>query len=97
MFYANIDYKISAFEFGGDFRFLSRVEEIDDLSRFIIDGKERVAIYVLDLRAGYNFMTFNVPGRLFINVNNVLNYYYVELIGNMSPVRNASLSFELFF
>jgi len=97
IFYANIDYKISAFEFGSDFRFLSRVEEIDDLSRFITDGKERVAIYTLDLRAGYNFMTFNVPGRLFINVNNVLNYYYVELIGNMSPVRNASLSLELFF
>ena len=97
MFYVNMDYKISAFEFGSDFRFLSRVEEIDDLSRFIIDGKERVAIYVWDLRAGYNFMTFNIPGRLFINVNNVLNYYYVELIGNISPVRNVSLSMELFF
>ena len=97
MLYANIDYKISAFEFGSDFRYLSRVEEIDDLSRFIIDGNQRAAIYVLDLRAGYNFMTFNLPGRLFINVNNILNYYYIELIGNMAPIRNASLSLELFF
>ena len=97
MFYVNLDYKFSSFEFGSDFRYLSRVEEIDNLSQFIIDGNERVAIYVLDLRAGYNFMTFNVPGRLFINVNNVLNYYYVALIGNISPVRNASLSLELFF
>ncbi len=97
MFYANLDYKFSAFEFGADFRYLSRVEEIDDLSKFITDGNQRVAIYFLDLRAGYNFMAFDVPGRLFINVNNVLNYYYVELIGNMAPIRNASLSLELFF
>ncbi|MGB8317090.1 MAG: TonB-dependent receptor [Ignavibacteriaceae bacterium] len=97
MFYVNLDYKLSPFEFGSDFRYLSRVEEIDNLSQFITDGNRRVAVYVLDLRAGYNFITFNVPGRLFINVNNVLNYYYVELIGNISPIRNASLSFELFF
>ncbi len=97
MFYVNLDYKLSPFEFGSDFRYLSRVEEIDNLSQFITDGNQRVAIYVLDLRTGYNFMTFNVPGRLFINVNNVLNYYYVELIGNISPIRNASLSLELFF
>ena len=97
MIYVNLDYKFSSFELGSDFRYLSRVEEIDDLSRFINDGNQRVAIYVLDLRAGYNFMTFNVPGRFFINVNNVLNYYYVELIGNISPIRNASLSLELFF
>lgn len=97
MFYVNLDHKFFSFEFGADFRYLSRVKEIDDLSRFIIDGNQRVAIYVLDLRAGYNFMTFNVPGRLFINLNNILNYYYVELIGNISPIRNVSLSLELFF
>ena len=97
MFYLNLDYKLSPFEFGSDFRYLSRVEEIDNLSQFITDGNQRVAIYVLDLRAGYNFMTFNAPGRIFLNVNNVLNYYYVELIGNISPIRNASLSLELFF
>jgi outer membrane receptor for ferrienterochelin and colicins len=97
MFYLNLDYKLSPFEFGSDFRYLSRVEEIDNLSQFIIDGNQRVAIYVLDLRAGYNFMTFDVPGRLFLNVNNIFNYYYVELIGNISPIRNASLSLELFF
>jgi outer membrane receptor for ferrienterochelin and colicins len=97
MLYANIDYKLSSFEFGSDFRYLSRVEEIDDLSKFITDGNQRVAIYLLDLRAGYNFITLNFPGRLFLNFNNVLNYYYVELIGNMAPVRNASLSLELFF
>jgi outer membrane receptor for ferrienterochelin and colicins len=97
LFYANVDYKISPFNFGGDIRYLSRIEEIDDLSRFIVDGGQRVEIFVLDFRAGYNFIFSNVPCRLFLNLNNVLNYYYVELIGNMAPVRNLSLSLELFF
>jgi outer membrane receptor for ferrienterochelin and colicins len=97
LFYANVDYKFSRFEFGGDFRYLSRIEEIDDLSKFIIDGGQRVEVFVVDLRAGYNFIFSNVPGRIFLNLNNALNYYYVELIGNMAPIRNLSLSLELFF
>jgi iron complex outermembrane receptor protein len=86
------------FILGADFRFASKVEEIDwELVEFglVKDGDTRVDIYVLDLRGGINMFTLGIPGRLFLNFNNILNYNYVEMIGNLSPIRNFSLSLEL--
>jgi outer membrane receptor protein involved in Fe transport len=31
------------------------------------------------------------------NVKNLLNYYYIEMTGNLSPIRNFSLNVEMFF
>ncbi len=86
------------FVLGADFRFASKVEEIDwELVEFglVKDGDARVDIYVLDLRGGVNLFSLNIPGRVFLNFNNILNYNYVEMIGNLSPIRNYSLSLEL--
>lgn len=86
------------FILGADFRFSSRVDEIDDeLVDFglVKDGDTRVDIYVLDLRGGVNLFSYNIPARIFLNFNNILNYNYVEMIGNVSPIRNFSLSLEL--
>lgn len=94
----NADYAFYDFVIGTDFRFWSRVEEIDseliDLG-LVPDGESRVAVYVLDFRAGYNFSGFNLPIRVNLAVNNVFNYNYVELIGNLAPIRNFSLGLEL--
>ncbi len=99
---ANIsaEYSPASFTFGLDFRYWSRVEEIDmelvDLG-LVPNGDERVPVYVLDLRAGYNFFSLGFPANLFLTANNVLNYNYVEMIGNISPIRNISLNLELIF
>jgi iron complex outermembrane receptor protein len=82
---------------GADFRYWSRVEEIDEELinlGLVPDGNLRVEVFVLDLRAGYNLNLVNIPLKVFLNVNNVLNYNYVELIGNLAPIRNYSLSIE---
>ncbi len=97
---ANISLNLAGFELGSDFRYWSKVEQMDfelvDLG-IIKDGRVRVPVYVLDFRAGYNFSDLGFPARIFFNVNNALNYNYVELIGNIAPIRNFSLSTEFLF
>lgn len=78
-----------------DFRYVSRIERIDEnLVRLapIIHGDQRVEIKVVDVRASYDFAVLEAPFRFGLNVNNALNYHYVELIGNLAPVRTFFLS-----
>ncbi|HSD63313.1 MAG TPA: TonB-dependent receptor [Ignavibacteriaceae bacterium] len=98
LFLGSIDYYILNIDFGADFRYWSRIEEIDDeLVRIINDGDLRVAAYVLDLRVSYNLNSLGIPASIFLNADNVLNYNYVELIGNLRPIRNYSLSIQFNF
>src|SRR5690606_14267728 len=97
-FYSSLNYTLSNFSAGADFRYWSRVEEIDEELinlGLVPDGNLRVEVFVLDLRAGCKFNFGNIPLNIFLNANNVLNYNYVELIGNLAPIRNYSLSIEL--
>jgi iron complex outermembrane receptor protein len=96
-FYSSMNFTLYNFLAGADFRYWSRVEEIDEELinlGLVPDGNLRVEVFVLDLRAGYNLNLVNIPLKVFLNVNNVLNYNYVELIGNLAPIRNYSLSIE---
>ena len=96
----SLDYFISAFNFGADFRYSSKVEEMDfELVTLGIvkDGTKSADIKVLDLRAGYDLRTAGIPAIIYLNANNVFNYNYVELIANLAPIRNYSLSAEFLF
>lgn len=98
--YTRAEYYLGSLELGADFRFWSRVEEIDNELvdyNIVRDGNKRVPVYVLDLRTGYNLLSLGFPGKIYLNVNNALNYNYVEIIGNLSPIRNVSLSTEILF
>jgi iron complex outermembrane receptor protein len=93
-----IDYKINSFEIGADFRYWSRIEEIDiELIELglVPEGDKRVAVYVLDLRCGLGFSLAGLAFKTYLNVNNALNYNYVELIGNIAPIRHFNLSLEI--
>ena len=95
-----LGFDLNNFELGMDFRYLSRVESIDnelvDLG-VIPDGDNRVDIYVLDAHAGISLFNYQIPAKIFFNVNNILNYNYVELIGNIAPLRNYSINLEFVF
>jgi len=100
MAYASLDYYISNFNLGADYRYSSKVEEMDfELVNLgvVKDGNMRVEIKVLDLRAGYNLNSIGIPAKIFFNVNNVFNYNYVELLANLAPIRNYALSAEFLF
>ncbi|MEX1275705.1 MAG: TonB-dependent receptor [Bacteroidota bacterium] len=83
-----------------DIRYVSRIERIDEnLVQFapIPQGEQRVPISVADVRASYDLGELGVPVRIGLNVTNVTNYHYVELIGNLAPVRTYFLTLEGIF
>ncbi len=88
------------FSIGSDFRYISSYETYDTTLaiQFVKDGDQRVPIYVLDARVGY---TFNAsegwPVELTFQISNLLNYYYVEIVGNMAPTRSFSLQLQTHF
>lgn len=99
-FMVSAEYNYYLFSLGVDFRYSSKVEQIDfELVEFglVPDGDKRVDIKVLDLRFDANLFQAGLPGRVFVNVKNALNYNYVEMIGNIQPIRNYSINLELMF
>jgi iron complex outermembrane receptor protein len=97
IFYTSTSLMLGNLKLSSDFRFISRIEKIDDnLVRLvpIIHGDQRVPIYVTDVRVLYELPRLSFPLRVGLNVNNLFNYHYVELIGNLAPLRTFVLSIE---
>ena len=95
--YANLSGRIDQFIAGVDFRYLSRVDRIDDELvnvGIIPDGDERDQIVVTDLRLGADITVWGIGLEVNLNINNILQYNYVELIGNIMPPRTYVLSLE---
>ncbi len=88
------------FSAGVDYRYLSKIERIDQefvTLGIIKDGDVVVPINVVDLRFGADFTTMGIPLNATLNANNIFGYNYVELIGNMAPLRNFVLTLETRF
>lgn len=97
---ASAEWNVDIFTIGAGFRYLSRIKEINnELVDFglIPNGDKRVDIKVLDLRFGANLFTRGFPLRIYLNAYNILNYTYVEMIGNVAPIRNFSVNAEWLF
>jgi iron complex outermembrane receptor protein len=98
--YAEAEYTIGDFNFGIDLRYWTKVEEIDKElieANFVKNGDKRVEVIVADIRGGFSLFTFGIPANINLNINNLFNYNYIEVIGNISPIRNISLNLELLF
>jgi outer membrane receptor protein involved in Fe transport len=77
-----------------DFRYISKFENYDrQLVQLGIvrNGNERVPAYITDVRGGVDLSSIGVPLDVDLVINNLFNYYYVEMIGNMAPLRNFML------
>ncbi len=95
LFYTESTIMIQPVTFGIDFRYLSKMERIDEeFGKIVPDIDKRVPIYLVDLRASLDWNFINLPLVISLQVNNILQYYYVELIGNMGPVRNYVFTVE---
>jgi iron complex outermembrane receptor protein len=98
--YAGLAFNKWNFQFGINFRYISKAEEVDeelvDLG-IVVDGDLRVPTYTTDLNFGYNFISLDLPLTLYLNIKNIFNYNYVELIGNVRQIRNYSFGFNLAF
>lgn len=96
---ARVGALIGGLDVSSDLRYLSKYESIDStLARQVPDGDARVNAYIVDLRAGYDLKAVaDIPLKIVFQVQNLLNYYYVEIVGNMAPLRNYTLRFESTF
>ncbi len=94
LFYVSADFQKSIYRASVDFRYISEFENYDrELVQLGIvkNGNERVPAYVTDIRAGVDLKSGGFPLDVSLIVNNLFNYYYVEMIGNMAPLRNYTL------
>lgn len=96
LWYSSLSIPLYILEFQADYRYLTRVENIDNsLGLQIKDYDARVPIHVLDLRllASLNKL-LTIPLKIGINAKNMLNYYYTEVPGNLAPTRYIGLHLE---
>jgi hypothetical protein len=56
-----------------------------------------VPVFATDFRAAYNFDLLSMPFYVYFNLKNLANYNYIELIGNIRPIRNYSLGLKFIF
>lgn len=97
LLYTNIHGTLGWFSAGGDFRFVSRVDRIDDElvdTGIVPDGDERTDIVVADFRVGATIAMEAFELAVLLNVRNAFQHNYVELIGNIMPPRTYVLSLE---
>lgn len=97
LFYASARFEYGYVQFGIDYRFLSKVERIDEefvTLGIITQGDKRVPISVTDVRLAAEWSFLRLPLVSSFHVNNLFGYHYVELIGNIAPIRNYVITLE---
>ena len=97
LFYASVTAHYRQWQTEMNYRYVSRVETIDEnLVHLapIVDGEYSVACNVVDAGITYSFTNFGLPLTIGLTIKNLMNYYYVELLGNLAPLRTYYLSVE---
>ncbi len=93
IFYNNATVQYHRIQLNIDYRFLSRYDQIDETFTLIIpDAEERVAVHIVDLRLLVPFTLAGMNLESSLQVNNLFQYNYVDLIGSIAPSRNFILT-----
>ena len=96
LLYLHGRWQYSIWTLGCDYRFMSAYDRIDETFAVIIpDAEARVDAHVVDLRLESRFRWNAVPLRFSLQINNLLQYHYTDLIGSIAPIRNYVLTFGL--
>lgn len=87
--------RLAPFQFSLDYRFIKKYDRIDEkFSLLIQDAEARVDAHILDFRILWNLKLSTLPLRLSLQFNNLLRYYYVDLVGSLAPLRGMTLTLE---
>ncbi len=79
-----------------DYRYLSKVENIDDELSMIVDKPDKhVPVHVVDLSAGVEGSIGGIPLRFSASIKNLLQYHYVEFVANVQPIRQYIASLQV--
>jgi iron complex outermembrane receptor protein len=93
LFYNHVEYTWGDFRFGIDYRFMSAWDRIDDeLVFFIEDVDDRVDAHIVDLRVVYSFRFEGSLMKTSLQVNNLLQYHYLDVVGSIAKTRHFVLT-----
>jgi iron complex outermembrane receptor protein len=93
LFYTHIDYTWGDFKFGVDYRYMSAWDRIDEeLVFFIEDVDERVDAHIVDFRIVYAFRFEGASMETSLQMNNLLQYHYLDVVGSIAKTRNIVLT-----
>jgi outer membrane receptor for ferrienterochelin and colicins len=98
IFYNNATVQYHRIQFNIDYRFLSRYDQIDATFALIIpDAEERVPVHIVDLRLLVPFTLAGMNLESSLQINNIFQYNYVDLIGSIASPRNFILTMNISF
>jgi iron complex outermembrane receptor protein len=105
LIYTGTAFRYDLFKLGFDYRYLSRYERVDlfdnqggiEISKVINDADKRVSAHVVDLRLSADLIIATKPVRMSLQVNNLFQYHYTDLIASISPIRNYVLTIDWLF
>jgi outer membrane receptor for ferrienterochelin and colicins len=87
-FSGSISFHLGEWEAGLDARYASRMDEVK-----VYPADDRVAQQVLDSRISWRWDR----GTITLNVNNLLNYNYVQVERNLAPIRHYMITISTHF
>lgn len=98
LLYSNTNFLYKDFVLGVDYRYLSEYDKIDnEFTALITDGEEKIAVHVVDIRASQKINLGSFPLTISLQVNNLLQYNYIDFIASISPIRHFVLTLDTTF
>jgi len=89
LFYEHASLEWEVFRFGIDYRFMSAWDRInEDFKSFIRDADARGPAHIVDVRFIYAFQINGQSFETSLQVNNLLQYHYIDLVGSIAPTQN---------
>lgn len=98
LWYNSLKYNLLPFQLQLDYRYKSKYNEIDDRLGFTIKNHDlKIDAHILDISVSAFSDIFDTKTKFTINLKNALNYYYLEMVGNMAPIRFLNFQIETEF
>ncbi|NOX36707.1 MAG: TonB-dependent receptor [Calditrichaeota bacterium] len=98
LFYASQTLHLGTILIGLDYRYIAKYDRIDPrLELLVKDVDQYVPAHVLDGRISAILVTGKFPIRFTFHVDNILQYYYTDLVGALAPLRKYVFSLEMGF
>ncbi len=95
LWYNTLNYQLLPFELQFDYRYKSKYNEIDDILGLTIKNHDlKIDAHILDISLSVYSDLFDTKTKFTMNVKNALNYYYLEMVGNMAPIRFLNFQIE---
>lgn len=98
LWYNSLKYYLSPFQLQLDYRYKSQYNEIDERLGVTIDDHDlKIDAHILDISLSAYSDIFGNKTKFTLNLKNALNYYYLEMVGNMAPIRFLNFQIEAEF